>query len=169
MAKSDNPKTYTVFVTGILNPTLNIRKGEYEPTDSSLVSVKVIQAKPSEIAKIAEDMFANGFDNGETPKGSSNVKIGDVVTHSDGGEVNHRGVIIGIKDEIALLVVCTTNPFWNKKARQATEDELRLFGFAARTYIAPITRSIRELYGMGYSFPRYRIDELSNEFGDNLC
>jgi len=157
-------KTYTVYATGFPKPSLFIRKGEYSP--DKYIFIRTVTCEPSKINKIAEGIFyeeMRAFKKDPTP--ATHIEIGDVVTHSDGKGKAHRGVVLDIEGNRALLVFCTTNKDWNKKARIATEEERKLFCFKSKTYIAPVVKDLRDLYKIGYSFPQYRIEEFIEEFG----
>lgn len=155
-------KEYTIYATGFPKSALFIRKGTYIP--EKYIFVKNIKCKSSEINKIAEDIFNKEIESIiETSLKNSDINVGDVVSHSDGNIV-HRGVVLQIKDDKAFLVFCTTNKDWNKRSRITTKEETDLFHFKSKTYIAPVTKDLRELYKIGYTFPNYRVKEFINEF-----
>lgn len=152
-------KTYTVFTHGYPNTKVQIRKGIYNP--ESCLYKKVIVCKPSLINDKAKDIYAKTLQL----YSNTQINVGNVVMHSDGSR-NHIGVVIDIQNNNALVVFCTSNNMWNKRARKATKEELNLFLLKRKTYLAPVIRPISELHNMKYSFPTFRIEQLIKEFGN---
>ncbi|HUU87040.1 MAG TPA: hypothetical protein VMX17_04715 [Candidatus Glassbacteria bacterium] len=120
----------------------------------------------SELDAVSKKFFEYYKENvyHDTHNDYGTFSVGDIVHHCDGGRT-HSGVIIGIRYTAAMLVVCTTNPIWGRRA--ATKDELAFFAFKSRaqqkTLLSPAVRPYNELHKTDATFPIHRCEKLYKE------
>ncbi len=95
--------------------------------------------------------------------------MGDVVIYAD-REGQHTAIVLRKGDRRSSLLFVTSNPLWNERAREVTENENILLGYPLRgrvSYFAPVVRENRYVVETGKSFPLHRVRDLIVEFKVN--
>jgi len=96
------------------------------------------------------------------------LEPGTVAYFSDGQKA-HSGIILSLSQDKrdAWTLFLTSNPLWNRKARQATKDEIALCGFpqSRETFLAPVVRPVLDASASDVKYPDARVADLKSEFG----
>lgn len=89
---------------------------------------------------------------------------GRVGHHSDGDKV-HTLIALSVEEDDVVCLLLTSNPLWNPYTRRLSKEEAVFVGWPrGNTFLAPVYRSLSEVFWTDRYFPDHRVDDLRKEF-----
>lgn len=139
--------------------------GKYDPGNSPHDKARALLSNYEEYGSV--------FIPKSDPPYLRHIRVGAITYHADGAGA-HLALVLSMTDTTVDSLFFTSNPHWNKFAREMTKDEIALAGFVTRkrkTYFAPVvrTRAHFNYYEPAYSFSNSRVADLRIEFAKGFA